>query len=635
MDKKLLLAIQSVCNSDGIRLPWDKVGELMGDRITDGAVIQHLAKIRQRMVSQGLDVPPPLRRGGGSIISTTRSGSATVNRQSVSKKAKPKKGSESLSTIDENVEDDEDFSVKESDSGEEISYAQARRRSRKSVAKNRDKAIKNEDSEEDETDSSYQIGGKRKRKWDATLALKDSREKTKNPRVDSRKKVKPNTLIKTKSNLHAQGCSFSMDVGNTVDDQPDPEATENDESELAQKQNQYLAAGADFLELDESEMTSQSEVQTDNIPFSRGTNVTVFRFKNSERAKNILRQLEAADKTENGGNVSEYTSDSNESDENQASEQIESTDVDVDSENDTTEPIEAEGSDRVYRNANFPLSVGPPCSNSHGYRHTSRPRIPHDALGEDIHTMYHESTKRDCHLMEAAKTNQNRNFEYVVSSDTQTAQKGLSNNLMRPPRSSQSWGSQPQFDQNYVPMANQYPGVHPEIYGAPNHQIDDHVVSESLHSSTDLASNHVLSFVPTEMSRSSSYRVEMPQQADQVPSALSGCGNGCNTQSHSNQHECLLGTRQSPAPPLPVHVPQQAIDPVEPIDSYSLTATNPDSPPQVPAFLIEEYGDIFSAQETMEDPDAPQNIGVQFSDFLVPMDDFGNITDPHFDNRAD
>lgn len=153
----------------------------MGDRITDGAVIQHLAKIRQRMVSQGLDVPPPLRRGGGSIISTTRSGSATVNRQSVSKKAKPKKGSESLSTIDENVEDDEDFSVKESDSGEEISYAQARRRSRKSVAKNRDKAIKNEDSEEDETDSSYQIGGKRKRKWDATLALKDREKKPKIP----------------------------------------------------------------------------------------------------------------------------------------------------------------------------------------------------------------------------------------------------------------------------------------------------------------------------------------------------------------------------------------------------------------------------------------------------------------------
>lgn len=638
MDKKLLLAIQSVCNTDGIRLPWDKVGELMGDRITDGAVIQHLAKIRQRMVSQGLDVPPPLRRGGGSIISTTRSGSATVNRKAVSKKAKPKKGSESLSTIDENDEDDEDFSVnKESDSGEEISYTQSRRGSNKSDANARYSVIKNEHSEDDEADSSYEIGAKRRRKWDTAPALKDGREKQKNLKVYSRKKLKPNTPAKAKSNWQAQSHSFLKDVDDSVniaDEQPNPEATENDESELTQNQDQYLAAGASFLELDESDTSPEPEVQPDNNQFSRRSGVTVLKFKNSERARSILRELETVNKTENRENGSEYASNSNESDENQASEQIESTDTDFHSENDTAEHIEAEGSDRLYENASFAPNVGPPCSNSHGYGHIPRPRIPHDALGEDTHTPYHESTKRDGHLMEAGKNPQNQNFAYATSSDAQTVQQGLSNNLMMPPRSSQNWGSQPHFDQNYDPMANQYPGIHPEIYGAPNHQIVDHVASESLESSNDLASNNLLSFVPREISRPGSYRIEMTQQVDEVPSAPSGCGNGYNTQSHSNPHDSIFESRQSSTPPLTARVPQQAIDPVEPIDSYSLTTTNPDSPPQVPAFLFEQYGDIFSAQETVEDLDAPQNTEIPFSDFLVPMDDFGNIIGPHFDSQA-
>lgn len=79
MDKKLLLAIQSCCNADGVKVPWEKVGRVMGDKISDGAVIQHLAKLRSRMVKQGLSVPPPLKRGGGNIISTGNSnGSAKV-----------------------------------------------------------------------------------------------------------------------------------------------------------------------------------------------------------------------------------------------------------------------------------------------------------------------------------------------------------------------------------------------------------------------------------------------------------------------------------------------------------------------------------------------------------------------------
>ncbi|EFE39321.1 conserved hypothetical protein [Trichophyton verrucosum HKI 0517] len=66
LDRKLLLAIQSACNKCGVRIPWVEVALMMGSSITDGAIIQHLAKLRVRMVELGQDVPPPLRRSAGS-----------------------------------------------------------------------------------------------------------------------------------------------------------------------------------------------------------------------------------------------------------------------------------------------------------------------------------------------------------------------------------------------------------------------------------------------------------------------------------------------------------------------------------------------------------------------------------------
>lgn len=70
MDKKLLLTIQQECNRQNIPLPWTEIGETMGPLISGGAVVQHLSKLRIRMVAQDLPVPPPLKRGGGTRIST-------------------------------------------------------------------------------------------------------------------------------------------------------------------------------------------------------------------------------------------------------------------------------------------------------------------------------------------------------------------------------------------------------------------------------------------------------------------------------------------------------------------------------------------------------------------------------------
>lgn len=85
MDKKLLLGLQYSCNGAGLAVPWNDIGRIMGEGITGGAVVQHLAKLRNRMIAQGLPVPPPLRRGGGSSRMST---SAT---SSFKAKATPKK----------------------------------------------------------------------------------------------------------------------------------------------------------------------------------------------------------------------------------------------------------------------------------------------------------------------------------------------------------------------------------------------------------------------------------------------------------------------------------------------------------------------------------------------------------------
>lgn len=130
MDKKLLLAMQYQCNFAGLAVPWTEIGAIMGEGITGGAVIQHLAKLRIRMVNQGLSVPPPLRRGGaGSRISTsassapkakptpTKNGNAqtasnTTKHNSVKSK---KSGKKAAPGSDESEEEDDSWNNDESD----------------------------------------------------------------------------------------------------------------------------------------------------------------------------------------------------------------------------------------------------------------------------------------------------------------------------------------------------------------------------------------------------------------------------------------------------------------------------------------------------------------------------------------
>ncbi|KAK5382378.1 hypothetical protein LTR20_005987 [Exophiala xenobiotica] len=63
LDKDVLLCVQYVCVEAGIKIPWARVAEVMGPHFTEGAIVQHLAKLRNLMDYHKIPVPPPLKRG--------------------------------------------------------------------------------------------------------------------------------------------------------------------------------------------------------------------------------------------------------------------------------------------------------------------------------------------------------------------------------------------------------------------------------------------------------------------------------------------------------------------------------------------------------------------------------------------
>ncbi|KAJ9604636.1 hypothetical protein H2200_010750 [Cladophialophora chaetospira] len=63
LDKGLMLSIQYACSEAGLKIPWARVAEIMGPTFTDGAIVQHLAKLRNLMMAAGIPVPPSVKRG--------------------------------------------------------------------------------------------------------------------------------------------------------------------------------------------------------------------------------------------------------------------------------------------------------------------------------------------------------------------------------------------------------------------------------------------------------------------------------------------------------------------------------------------------------------------------------------------
>lgn len=72
-DIRLLLAIQYACNKLGVKIPWKEVAEAMGEKFTEGAIVQHLSKLRTKRDEQDKPNPPPLKRAGNGYHKTDTS----------------------------------------------------------------------------------------------------------------------------------------------------------------------------------------------------------------------------------------------------------------------------------------------------------------------------------------------------------------------------------------------------------------------------------------------------------------------------------------------------------------------------------------------------------------------------------
>lgn len=237
MDKKLLLALQYETNRQGINLPWNAIGKVMGEHITGGAVIQHLSKVRSRMVDQGLDVPPPLKRGGGSKISTgysvqKRRSTPTKNAKAQPTFTKPRKPSK-LDTSSKDL-DSEESDEEEWENDFEIEYGKPRCKRLKTETKGKEgqQNFKTDDSDA-EVDTPTEDGQKRKRQSSS----------------------KPST----------RGCLVNYRDSNEEDFEDDDMDIENKDDEKL-----HVAMGAPFLQLDDyNQRSGHTVTASETLPQPR------------------------------------------------------------------------------------------------------------------------------------------------------------------------------------------------------------------------------------------------------------------------------------------------------------------------------------------------------------------------------
>lgn len=150
LDELLLLTIQSVCNKNSVKIPWAEVAKTMGHNVTEGAIVQHLAKLRSRRVQSDKAVPPPLRRGG--VGSSSARPSETKRKRHKTPPLEPdEENPDIIPVIDHSS--DEDYGVKSD------AKARRKRKQRANVQPLKDVPIKAEPETEDETESDGEDSG--------------------------------------------------------------------------------------------------------------------------------------------------------------------------------------------------------------------------------------------------------------------------------------------------------------------------------------------------------------------------------------------------------------------------------------------------------------------------------------------
>ncbi|KAL8956027.1 MAG: hypothetical protein Q9183_006442, partial [Haloplaca sp. 2 TL-2023] len=90
-DKTLLLTMQYVMNQRSVRIPWNHIAQQMGPKFSEGAIVQHLSKLREKCAKAGIPVPPGLRRGGGNLQGNSNTNGNQADTNGAGKSAKRKR----------------------------------------------------------------------------------------------------------------------------------------------------------------------------------------------------------------------------------------------------------------------------------------------------------------------------------------------------------------------------------------------------------------------------------------------------------------------------------------------------------------------------------------------------------------
>lgn len=245
--------MQAACNAEGIKIPWDRVAQLLSDNITGGAVVQHMAKLRQRMEQANLKVPPVLKRGGTSINPLIANKNVGKRRFIALKEVKAVTSSGTDSEGADTSEDEEDFDVDEASDPEE-EYGEARSKSVKSKASAKQRVTKDAAEEltekEDEDEVPLQPGTNRKRVAQAPTADGKEKRNVKIPGgIERNRNINSNWRTGKASvegkGLKPKGDESSEDALSDNKSQSYHGIEDEDDSPLR------VAAGATFLDLDQ------------------------------------------------------------------------------------------------------------------------------------------------------------------------------------------------------------------------------------------------------------------------------------------------------------------------------------------------------------------------------------------------
>lgn len=150
LDTLLLLTVQSACNLTGVKVPWQKVAKLMGPKFTEGAIVQHLSKLRIRREAAGQRVPPPLRR---SVTAAAAASGGKGGLKSGRKNTRKRKGRSDA--LDEDSSDGLDAQEEDDSDPEYIQNKKKHkaRRSSFSTSKKTKLGLKDDDDEDDDDDA--------------------------------------------------------------------------------------------------------------------------------------------------------------------------------------------------------------------------------------------------------------------------------------------------------------------------------------------------------------------------------------------------------------------------------------------------------------------------------------------------